>query len=264
MSVRASYDLKIDRAEHHLNDLNRRIDRWAARKPYKVTSGREGQSDRARIVHRFVFTRQPPESVAVIAGDFLYNLRSALDHLASALVPSQNRSRTYFPILWQGVWEPGIKGEDRQRTDDRLKWITFTQGMDPAAVAVLKRNQPPDLGRDVNNPHPLSILNRLRNRDTHQRLVATATSLRGFMGTGEMPDGSIYRSRPLDFNEGPEDGAILGLPSEVVNVKIDGTPLVLLSIGDPPLSMSVQDLFRGDLLIPTRNLVDRLRQFDRL
>ena len=125
MSDLRSYDLKVDRAEKHLIELEFEIRRYTRRHPYLVRPGMEGK----REVYRFEFTRQPDDELAVIAGDFIYDIHSALNHLAAALVPSKNRTKTGFPIFWQGVWEDPVAGENEQRAKDRGRWASYTREM---------------------------------------------------------------------------------------------------------------------------------------
>ena len=73
MSARASYDLKLDRAEHHLNKLERAITRFSDRHPYRVREQMNQQGDFK--LYFLEFTEDPPENIALIIGDFLYNTR---------------------------------------------------------------------------------------------------------------------------------------------------------------------------------------------
>src|SRR5688572_12484690 len=99
MTARRSFDLKIDRAEEHLKELEHAVGRYCDRHPYKAVERMEGNQQGS--VWRLRFTEQPDPWLTVIAGDFLYNVRSGLDHLAAALVPEQDWD--YFPIYFQGV-----------------------------------------------------------------------------------------------------------------------------------------------------------------
>jgi hypothetical protein len=86
---RRSYDLKFDRAEKHLIDLETEVSRYCATHPYAITQSREGR--RQQPVWRFTYTSQPPDVIALITADFIYNVRSGLDHLSATLVPANDR-----------------------------------------------------------------------------------------------------------------------------------------------------------------------------
>jgi hypothetical protein len=262
MAAAPSYDLKVDRAEKHLIDLELEIRRYARLHPYHLTKGMKNKEE----IYRFRFTRQPDDELAVIAGDFLYNIHSALHHLAAALVPSAHRRRTAFPMLWQGVWEPSVKGESEQRSKDRSRWTTYTRHMPDEAVAIIKANQPEDLGPDADNTHALAMLNRLRNRDAHTKLLFVASSLRYPIvrcRTGG-PNPKVFTDSKFREDEGLVDGAELtNIPPDAVDVEIEGTPVVLLRVGKMPHGFLIDDVFREVLLVGTRKLIDKLRPFDR-
>lgn len=258
-----SYDLKVDRAEKHLVELEFEIRRYARRHPYLVRKGVEGKRD----VYRFEFAQQPDEELAVIVGDFLYNIHSALNHLAAALVPSAKRSRVAFPIFWQGVWEDSTEGENAQRVKDRERWLSYTRNMPDEAVTILKANQPPDLGPNVENTHALTMLNRLRNADAHTKLVAVASSLRHPILRCEAPNGALSDLSDPSFggDEGLVDGAeISGIPEGTVNVDIQGLPAVAIRVGQLKGGYAVSEAFRESLLNGARMLIEQLRPYDRL
>jgi hypothetical protein len=262
MTERPSYDLKLERAEKHLIDLEDAIARYSDSHPYEVRAEREGKNQER--VHRFWFTRQPPDEIALIAADFLYNIHSGLNHLACALA-SKERSHVGFPIFWQGVWEPPADGDDKQRSDDRIRWQTYTRNMDERAVEILKVAQPYDRGRETLNTHSLAMLNKLRNKDAHSKLVVVGASLRHPQGGCVTQDGVEYSVNPLDEWEGPADGATLHLPEDATEVHLTGTAVVVLRVAElDEGGFLLPDVFRALGFDTTRNLVEALRPFDRM
>ncbi len=256
---RRSYDLKFDRAEKHLIDLEREVSRYCATNPYTITQAREGK--RQKAVWRFRYTSQPPDVIALIAADFIYNLRSGLDHLAATLVPT--RDRDMFPIFFQGVWETGIEGENEQRSKERQRWTSLTRNMDPGAVAILKQAQPPDLGRDQReSTHSLAMLNRLSNKDRHTKLPVHAGRLAGPEIGCRTPDGGLYHGR-LTANEALEDDAKLDLPHDATDVHVTGTPVVVIQMTSNHEGFKIPDAFREISLRDMRRVADLLRPFDR-
>lgn len=264
MTPRSSYDLKLDRAKQHLVEIETLVSTYAESHPYEVTVGVEGK----RKVHRLRFTGQPDDWISVVAGDFLYDIHSALNHLAASLVPSDDRRSVSFPIFWQGVWDYPIEGKNQQRAKDRERWEVYTRRMPPEAVVILKVNQPPDTGPNEANTHALAVLNRLRNVDAHTKLVVVATSLRHPIGTARTTDGTVqFRARKMGSMEGLQDGAeLMGLPKDVVDVQLTGTPAVVVRIGQmkEPGGVLICESFRDLLLDGTRKMVDMLRPFDRI
>lgn len=93
--------LKIKRAKEHINDLNALIDAYLAERPMKlfITQDRK-TAEKSGIVK---IERPIPVNVAVILGDALHNLRTALDHLAYHLIGRLTSSEQgiHFPFAWK-------------------------------------------------------------------------------------------------------------------------------------------------------------------
>jgi hypothetical protein len=263
---KGSYDLKLDRAEKHLLDLKAAIGRYTREHPYEVRRTIEGKQK--RVVHRFHFTKQPDPEVGLIAADFIYNVRSALDHLMAALVPSARRSKVYFPIYWQGVWEPKVEGEHSERTKDRGRWESDTRKAKPEAIAILQANQPDVDAWDNSGKHTaLIILNKIAVKDRHQKLPIIASTLRDAVGECLEADGTWRRIRATGIgpNDGPRDGAELFLPEGAMDVKIQGTPEVMIRVkADDQGGFRIPSAFEGSLLPGTRRMVELLRPYTRL
>lgn len=91
---------KVNHAKWHLDQLTEVVANYLANKPYQL-SARENLSTNMWDIFVASLT-ETPEAITMISGDVLYNLRSALDHLAWGLVsvkgqPSQPNG-IYFPI----------------------------------------------------------------------------------------------------------------------------------------------------------------------
>lgn len=110
-------------------------------------------------------------------GDLVHNLRSALDHLAIALVLSENPNAdiggTAFPLRKNDPLAANAPAAGKN------SWKRMVKGMSPAHVAAIKAVQP------FNNPHfsadrnTLAVLNALSNADKHRRLVPIGGSAGG-------------------------------------------------------------------------------------
>jgi hypothetical protein len=98
--------------------------------------------------------------LALLIGDAIHNLRSALDHLVYELAPPKVRKRgkTQFPIFKDecefkaigAKWIAGISGDER---------------------ALIERVQPWNAPGGAPADNPLAILNRLSNIDKHRLLI---------------------------------------------------------------------------------------------
>lgn len=93
---------KINRAEKHLADLHAEIAAFHRSVPYEILT--EEDAATGDLIKRIKIVRPIPKEWGAIVGDVVHNLRSALDHLAVALVIRNGVTSdrilkdTYFPI----------------------------------------------------------------------------------------------------------------------------------------------------------------------
>lgn len=239
-AVMPSYIAKIGRAKKHLIELEGAIERFADSEPYAVRQWVEGEENTK--VWRLVFTRNPADTdIPIVAADVIYNLRSSLDHLMSALVAKKDRSRVMFPVFFQGVWEAPQPGEDAQRLKLRERWASDTATMRPEAVAFLKKAQPPDDGgQDVEEANLLRVLNRWSNRDRHEKLPVIAPGLSVMLARITKADGT--QQLGLAASEGwqpspdaqpffKDNARLTEIPEDAVQVEIKGAPAIAIGVG---------------------------------
>lgn len=226
-----SYILKLNWAQKHLDALKCEIEAFVNTHPYTVTKRREGKKD----VWRLTFTSVLPSDISLIGSDFVHNVRSGLDHLTAALVPSARRDKTSFPIFWTGVWEPPEEGDDEQTLKDRARWETIVKKMRPEAVAILKALQPyRGYTPQSEHTHLLSSLNRLWNTDKHTQFPFVVSGLSHSTITFTLADGTV-RTVVDELPGGLGDGAKLtwGGPERVADVQITGTMEVAIRVAMP-------------------------------
>ena len=148
-------DAKIQRAKRHLATVKREVRAYKGSHPEVV----EAKLDPSIPGYRLYAKIRPPRiGISVIIGDFLFDLRSALDHLARGLVETEGNvpvdtgtPRTMFPVF-----------------DKQPKKLIVAGGVDPNALAIVERLQPyqrPDWWLSE-----LWILNELHNIDKHRTL----------------------------------------------------------------------------------------------
>ena len=146
--------LKIKRAKHHINDLSAQIDAFMAKKPFKMFSIFDPANDRVALRTKAEIPI-PPE-FAVIAGDAIHNLRSALDLTIYAFAKdtAANRERIAFPF---SKTEEGLKGAIPNAQ------VQFAGKKVVEAVTALKPY--PDGNELLSSVHELDI------RDKHRLLL---------------------------------------------------------------------------------------------
>jgi len=160
-----SAKLKVERADHHITQLQIGFNRFSDRNPHTLSVGKNHETGNPTIRIRF---RDPmPETFALIIGDAVHNLRTALDHMAWDLVGhdggTQNRNLK-FPT-----------GRDRRSFEASCEGIR-TPSQD--VIALLKATQAFPSGQG----EALYILSRLDNADKHFAItpVVGAARVRGF------------------------------------------------------------------------------------
>jgi len=162
-----SLRLKLDRAYEHIQALERDISAWIKTDPYEIADEPDPEPPLEQVSHpnviyrRFRITRLDPvpAPLLIIVGDCLFNLRSALDHLAFALAVTNTPNMTTeqeasceFPIFHD---RPTKHGKERRKIGC----------IDPQAAAVIKALQPHHR-RDYRDD-PLWQIHELNRIDKH-------------------------------------------------------------------------------------------------
>jgi hypothetical protein len=167
----AGIKAKLARAHKYLDALDDEIAAFAEKKPYGVRG--EVDPKRRQWVAYFVLKEPLPIELSVTVGDIAHNLRSALDHIAYALVPKRARDRrTAFPIVDHPEDFFCSVKHAAKRGRGPLK------GLDPdgPAFAFFEWAQPYNR-RNAPDEHPLRILSALNNEDKHRAIVARNTMM---------------------------------------------------------------------------------------
>ncbi len=254
-----SFDLKLDRAQKHLVDLQSVLTEFARQRPYTVRLVREGKKQRP--IWRLHRRRHPDISTSLIAGDFVYNVHSGLDHLAVRLVPSERRTKVSFPIYFEGVWEPSIPGENPERAKARGRWQSTVKKMHPDAIAILKGLQPDDdSDQNTQSINSLLVLRRLSNTDSHKHLPVMSFGMDQAVVHWNMSNGASGTMGPSGTIQ--HDAVIEGIPNSAVNVQVEGTPLVLVRVTDPQRDIPIPR--SCDIILSrARDIVEMLRPYVR-
>ena len=167
---------KVERAKSHFKDLEIVKDAFIKTEPYTIgcepdpKPGHEG-------LHRFFLTSlgEIDPNIALIAGDIVHNLRSALDHLACQLVLVNGQpiaDETGFPIF---------KGTEINEATFARK----VKGMTVAAKDRIRATEPYKNGKGGD----LWVLHKLDIADKHHTLLTTLVHVGGV----EIPSkGGLY------------------------------------------------------------------------
>jgi hypothetical protein len=243
--VTDSWLLKIDRAEEHLREFKRVLGPIDERRAYPVSKGIEADGEGWQIVARLHLPQPDNPVLPVIAGDIMFNVRSALDHLAQATIPPAARTfwivrRCQFPIFTCDVDERDpLTGEYLHRKD-RGRWDRMTQGITHDALAVIKWKQPYNFhtqGRDPRDS-PMAILSELQNADKHRKLTVLGRGLTDPAVGYTLPNGVATQLPQDPLPEGAmlPDGAVVERcppddPTAHMKMHVEGTVNVAIAEG---------------------------------
>ena len=155
------WTIKTQRANEHLQELTQEVTSFFDSIPYKV--GTKVDPSSRKLIYYVQNAEDPPEKVALLAGDVIQNLRSALDQLAYQLFMKNSGGigsvrNIYFPIA-----KDFSSYEARKQSD--------TNGMSVTAKALIDEIKPYKGGNDT-----LWQIQELNIIDKHRALVTVGSS----------------------------------------------------------------------------------------
>lgn len=173
-------DLKVRRAETHCVALNQMVNTVVELHPYEVTSERNPRPGAEGYRYRVGDLVAVPDDWPVYIGEVLYNLRSALDHLAYQLGLLHSGRKmaalanvSAFPLMGRPA--------DFANTD-KCGGMWMLQGVAPGHAATIEQLQPYQREREFDDllwdlwghfplPRFLNFLNDLHNAEKHRTLA---------------------------------------------------------------------------------------------
>lgn len=215
---------KFEWARHHFELLNEQVSSYMKTNPCRFVADPEITTDvRGR---RFVYGRLRvdtpiPDSLSMVLGDCLSNLRSCLDYLIWELVRANGNNpsdRSGFPIcIKPSAWDKEIK---RGTLD----------GIDNRAGTLIETMQPYHAG----NPEQslLAVLHEFTNINKHRRLLLTSVKTQAPPHDIKTVDGQSFA---LLNPPRTQDDAVFG-PFEVIGdqVKMEAQAIAFIGIDEAP------------------------------
>jgi hypothetical protein len=173
-----SWWLKFKRAQQHMVDIRREARRYADSHPYRTIPIRQPQRYDNIQRYRLHIVQQPDPVIAIMLGDLVHNLASALDHVVvAASRPRSERKNAGFPISTENLWARDSKRRYVIRDKERRKsFLRAIRGLPPQAQALVIRAQPYQLPHRAHSSI-LAIISRLENADKHRELITIGTGL---------------------------------------------------------------------------------------
>lgn len=228
----ASWWLKLDRAERHLVELKDAIAAYESHRLHDVSKRVESKRKPNEWVYRLAIRGNLDDRWAVIAGDYLFCIRAALDHMMVALQPPRyRRDLIYFPISETDPWER-VKGGRAFVNRDPSSRRTFRIALEhvkPDVAAFIIRAQPYQHGPRASE-HVLLTLRRLNNADKHRKLLVQKHGLTDGVRRFLLPPNKTRVQDVFSIPAGRAlaDGAeIHRLPFEV-DMKVFGTAKIAI------------------------------------
>jgi len=160
-------DEKLERAADHIEALQIAVNSLLDSTPYRSVP--DDDPEALQDLNRIVRDLRIPPRIGILAGEVIHQTRSALDHIATALVLANKgtvTSQTQFPIY---PYKPSSEKES-------LRYEGQIRGMTQSAKALIDGMQPCNTPDPLN--HPLTLLKRLNNIDKHQALLVTVAVTR--------------------------------------------------------------------------------------
>ncbi|NQW24077.1 MAG: hypothetical protein HQ475_11585 [SAR202 cluster bacterium] len=206
--------VKIARAKKHLVELKGGLDDWRVLEPYPIVV--EIEPDSRDQLWKVGSEPISPPAFPVI-GDILFNLRSALDHLAWQLVLKANGvpdHRTEFPIF---------NDPDRWKRESPRKML----GMNQAIQDRIKALQP-CFSSHKNRKKAIWGLQEYGNTDKHRTLLVVPVSTQDMLW---QPGG-----RPTYTHEGPVQKETILASFADSEYQSEFRAMASIAFNDPPLA----------------------------
>jgi hypothetical protein len=198
--------------------------------------------------------------LAVILGDAIHNMRSALDHLAVAIAPRSRQGSTYFPIVLEDIEAAGPLTRDVAAARERFDKSTL--GMPEGAIQLIRQYQPYRAATELERrTNALAILNRLDNADKHKAVTVLVSGFTNVV--------TVVHARGYELPQAHETGRLLATGGELahfrdmqpplreteVRVTTEGVSVISADIGLPAGAIDIADVvtihgYLFDTIIP--------------
>jgi len=253
-----SWELKVERAEHHLDEAEAKMAAYAARNPFRATRVRQPRGQRHIWLYRLEMTEKPDPMIPVIIGECLYDLRSALDHLAVAMAPRSRKASAAFPVEWTDPWQKDAAGNFVYGEERRRSFTSKIKGMPGEAVEMIRKAQP--YQRKNSQLETLGLISRLENADKHRELIVVGHGVadaRSVVTVG----GEAIKQETAGFRPDGAEIAKFGFSASVpdeseVTVEVSGTATLAIKIADidgyfgMPESLEILVAWMRDSVVP--------------
>jgi hypothetical protein len=216
---------RVERAEEHLDAIKRGLIAYYESEPGSV----RGKFDPDASEGEWQVKVQPmPPRLNTLIGEFLHDLRSALNHLARQLVlehAGKAPRETEFPILTR---KPTAKKEGKEALPN------IRGGASQTARRLIALFQPYMFGERWQD-HPMRVLDKLWNIDKHRDILARGGYFQARFRSVETS--FTYTSR---LESADEYEARLTLVPDDPSVNVNAEATLKVTLSEPELSQDLQ------------------------
>lgn len=199
-----SWWLKVKRAQKHMVDIDRAARQYASLNPppYRFDRLHSPKRKPQRLVHAVRTVQAPDALLSMMMADFVHNLRTALDHIAVACLPEENRPFGSFPLADKDIWAKNANGDFVINDEDgRKNFNRAIKDIAPKARTIIEELQPYKYGTDAFR-NSLGILSRLDNADKHRKLITFSGGVKNVVGKARVGGQLVRMPRlPLARNQ---------------------------------------------------------------
>ena len=230
--------LRMRRASRHLDEIDDLVKDFVDAGPFQVSETRDPAT--GGYIYRVELTGTPSEDIPVVVGDFLHNLRSALNYLMIGMLPP-SLNRLQYPLYENDPFRR-VNGSRKFVDRDargRNFWRTLEGALDRRALALVKDYQPFSLGTRSGKVNMLAMLSRLSNADKHRRLALVSPGLEAPSWVLDLGDKRVFKEW---------DGLVMPANQELLRttapttIELCGTPIVTLQVRPPEGKSKSQDV----------------------
>jgi hypothetical protein len=249
MTGMESANLKLVRAQEHILAIRDINEDYTEREPNVIIKHPDGSNE-------LKFIESPPDAISVLAGECIYQIRSALDHLAFQLV-KLNRGGGTLPPAWEEkcTFPPRVKPPKKTPAFNCFEGTL--PGITIQAYTFIESVQPYNRG-EVNAY--LGRLAILSNIDKHRHLHVTKPQAhRRDEATVRYKGVVMNTSSVIRVEDGTTTKKDYDFPdTEVLNVQVSGAFHPFVSFDEPTVDPGVLAFPVADLL---ETCLDRVQQF---
>ena len=164
--------LKLCRAKVHLEALNAKVAVFIEGRPYAFFV--DVNADKTEHVFRIQILEDPNPTIPVVLGDYIHNLRSALDNLAWSLALKSSGGK--LARFDKGQVAPRHISFPIHRNAGAFVQAEFWQYVHPRYLGAIQDFQPYNGTYKDPLTHPLTRLQKLSNIDKHRSIHRTLVS----------------------------------------------------------------------------------------